>query len=178
MLFEGLEARSAEGTVLGRLDPRLKVVATLMYVVAVVATPVGWWGMLTALALALAFVIGLSGVGPVELFRRWLGFLALFGFLAVMVAPARPERAEHGLAVVAITILAKDSLAFLATVLLVRVTPFQARRARTFRPIGWLDWGLLSSLIGVLFVRSFERGERAHAAMLARGWDGTPRSLD
>ena len=54
----------------------------------------------------------------------------------------------------------------------------QARRSRTFRPAGRLDWGLLTGLIGVLFLRAFERGERVHAAMLARGWDGTVRTLD
>lgn len=198
------------------LDARLKIVATLAFVVAVIATPVGWWRALAAQGLTLAFLVGLSGVPPRELFRRWLGFLLLFGFLTLMVAPARPEREQFGLAVVALTILAKDSLTFLATLLLVRVTPFQklltglrrlgvppiftatigfmyrylfvfieeldrmvqARRARTFRRTGRLDWGLLTGLIGVLFVRSFERGERAQAAMLARGWDGVPRSLD
>jgi cobalt/nickel transport system permease protein len=54
----------------------------------------------------------------------------------------------------------------------------QARRSRTFRRSGRLDFGLLSGLIGTLFLRSFERGERVHAAMLARGWDGTARTLD
>ena len=54
----------------------------------------------------------------------------------------------------------------------------QARRARTFRRTGRLDWGLLTGLIGILFLRSYERGERVHAAMLARGWDGTVRTLD
>jgi cobalt/nickel transport system permease protein len=54
----------------------------------------------------------------------------------------------------------------------------QARRSRTFRRSGRLDWGLLTSLIGVLFVRAFERGERVHDAMIARGWDGTIRTLD
>lgn len=54
----------------------------------------------------------------------------------------------------------------------------QARRARNFRRRGRLDWGLLSGLIGVLFLRAMERGERVHSAMRARGWDGTLRTLD
>jgi cobalt/nickel transport system permease protein len=54
----------------------------------------------------------------------------------------------------------------------------KARRSRTFRRSGRLDWGLLTGLIGVLFLRSLERGERVHNAMLARGWDGTIRTLD
>src|SRR5262249_60613054 len=54
----------------------------------------------------------------------------------------------------------------------------RARRSRTFRRSGRLDWGLLTGLVGVLFLRAFERGERVHAAMLARGWDGTIRRLE
>jgi cobalt/nickel transport system permease protein len=216
MRLDFLERHSEDDAHLQRLDARLKLIATIVYVVIVVATPMGWWGALAAQGLWLAFLVGLSGVAPRDLAARWLGFLLLFGFLTLMVAPARPERAEFGLAVVALTILVKDSLAFLATLLLVQVTPFRtllvamrklgvpgmlvatlqfmyrylfvlteeldrmvkARRARTFRRSGRLDWGLLTGLIGVLFLRAFERGERVHAAMLARGWDGTMRTLE
>jgi len=216
MRLDALERYADLDAPLQRLDARLKLVVAVVYVVAVVATPVGWWGTLAAEGLLMAFLVGLSGVPPRELAVRWLGFLVLFGFLTMMVAPARPERAGHGLAVVALTLLAKDTLAFLATVLLVQVTPFRtllaamrrlgvpavlvstlqfmyrylfvlteeldrmvtARRARTFRRSGRLDWGLLTGLVGVLFLRAFERGERVHAAMLARGWDGTVRTLD
>jgi cobalt/nickel transport system permease protein len=216
MRLDFLELHSEDDAPLQNLDARLKLVWTVAYVVAVVATPVGWWGLLAAEGLVLAFLIGLSGVAPRTLAARWLGFLVLFGFLTLMVAPSRPERAEYGVAAVAFTILAKDSLAFLATLLLVQVTPFRtlllamrrlgvpgtlvatlqfmyrylfvlteeldrmvtARRARTFRRSGRLDWGLLTGLIGLLFLRAFERGERVHSAMLARGWDGTVRTLD
>jgi cobalt/nickel transport system permease protein len=41
----------------------------------------------------------------------------------------------------------------------------------------WQAQGLGRTL-SALAVRSFERGERVHAAMLARGWDGTLRNLD
>ena len=41
-----------------------------------------------------------------------------------------------------------------------------------------LSWSLLGGLIGMLFLRTFERAERVHDAMIARGWDGTIRSLD
>ncbi|MFO0909336.1 MAG: CbiQ family ECF transporter T component [Isosphaeraceae bacterium] len=201
---------------LQRCDARVKIVATLVYVLAVVGTPIGAWRLLAAEALLLTFVVGLSGVAPRVLLTRWLGFLVFFGFLTLMVAPSRPERLSQGLAAVAFSLLVKDSLTLIATLLLVEVTRFpvlliglrgigvpvllvaslqfmyrylfvfvdelarmvQARRARTFRRSGRLDWGLLTGLIGVLFVRSYERGERVHSAMLARGWDGTVRTLD
>lgn len=53
-----------------------------------------------------------------------------------------------------------------------------AMTARGYDP-RWL-WQLrpLAAGVGGLFVRSFERGERVHAAMLARGYTGTMPSLD
>ncbi|MFN2588296.1 MAG: cobalt ECF transporter T component CbiQ [Actinomycetota bacterium] len=48
-----------------------------------------------------------------------------------------------------------------------------ARRSRAYEP-RWL-WQArgLAPATGALFVRSFERGERVHVAMLARGFDGS-----
>jgi cobalt/nickel transport system permease protein len=216
MQLEFLERYCEGHGPLHRLDPRAKLVATLLYIVMVVATPVGWWRPLAGLAFVLALVVGLAGIPPRELAARWLGFLVLVGFLAVMVAPAHPRRAELGMPAVLLTIIAKNSLAFLAMLVLASVTPFRkllaamrrlgmplvlvatlqfmyrylhvladeldrmvkARRSRTFHRSGRLDWGLLTNLIGVLFIRAFERGERVHGAMLARGWNGTIRTLD
>jgi cobalt/nickel transport system permease protein len=53
-----------------------------------------------------------------------------------------------------------------------------ARRARTFDRRSALSWVLLTGLIGMLFLRTIERAERVHGAMVARGWQGTLRSLD
>jgi cobalt/nickel transport system permease protein len=45
------------------------------------------------------------------------------------------------------------------------------------RPSGSVLWRgrVLGNMVGSLFLRSFERSERIHAAMLARGYDGTLR---
>ena len=61
----------------------LGLLLTAVFVVGVVSTPVGWWRLLAAEGLALAFVLGLSGARPRELFGRWLAFLVLVGFLAL-----------------------------------------------------------------------------------------------
>lgn len=48
-----------------------------------------------------------------------------------------------------------------------------ARESRGAPP-GWLpQLRAVAAGIGALFVRSYERGERVHQAMLARGWSGT-----
>ncbi|MEX1271314.1 MAG: CbiQ family ECF transporter T component, partial [Acidimicrobiia bacterium] len=38
--------------------------------------------------------------------------------------------------------------------------------------------GPLATAAGALFVRSYERGERVHQAMVARGYDGRMPTLD
>jgi cobalt/nickel transport system permease protein len=54
----------------------------------------------------------------------------------------------------------------------------RARAARTFGLAPRARLRTAATLIGMLLMRSFERAERVHAAMLARGFDGEIRSLD
>jgi cobalt/nickel transport system permease protein len=216
MRLEGLERHSAGTGLLHRLDARIKLVVALVFVLTVVVTPIGSWTALGSEGLLLAFIVGLAGIPPRELGRRWLAFFVLVGFLALIVAPANPALARYGMWVVAFTILIKNSLALLTMLVLAGTTPFHnllaalrklgmpavlvatlqfmdryryvlmseldrmatARRARTFDRRDSLAWGLLTGLIGMLFLRTFERAERVHGAMVARGWDGVFRSLD
>jgi cobalt/nickel transport system permease protein len=216
MRFDGLEPQSAGAGILHRLDARTKLVVSLAFVLCVIATPIGSWTALGFEGLVLAFVVGLAGIPPRDLGRRWLAFFAFFGFLTFMVAPAHPARFRYGLWVVAASILIKNSLALLIMLVLAATTPFHkllsalrklsvppvlvatlqfmdryrhvlmdelermsiARRARTFDRGGSLAWSLLTGLVGMLFLRTFERAERVHGAMVARGWTGVIRSLD
>jgi cobalt/nickel transport system permease protein len=216
MRLDALE-RHREGTgPLHRLDARVKLIAALALIIAVIAMPIAAWRWYGGAGLFLAFVVGLSGIPPRELARRWLGLFVLVAFLVVMIAPAHPERARLGLPAVAASILIKNGLALMTMIVLAGTTPFPrllaglrklgvppvlvatlqfmeryrhvlveevdrmatARRARTFGRRGVLPWSLLGGLIGLLFLRTFERAERVHDAMIARGWDGTIRSLD
>jgi cobalt/nickel transport system permease protein len=216
MRLEGLERQSAGTGIVHQLDARLKLIASLVLVLSVIATPIGWWTLVGIEGLVLAFVVGLAGIPPRELGRRWLAFFVFFGFLTFMVAPAHPARARYGLGVVAASILIKNSLALLIMLVLAATTPFHkllaalrklgvppvlvatlqfmdryrhvlmdelermstARRARTFNRGGSLAWSLLTGLVGMLFLRTFERAERVHGAMVARGWTGVIRNVD
>jgi cobalt/nickel transport system permease protein len=52
-----------------------------------------------------------------------------------------------------------------------------ARESRGAPP-GWLgQLRAVAAGVGALFVRTYERGERVHQAMLARGWTGRSRLL-
>jgi cobalt/nickel transport system permease protein len=199
-----------------RLDARVKLVFTLAFVIAVVATPIGQWRILGILGLLLALVVGISGAEVRALLLRWAGFALVVGFLAVMVAPGLPARAKHGLVAVFLSIVVKNSLAFLMMLVLATVSSWldllqamrrlgvprvlvatlqfmeryvhllgeelarmaQARAARTFQRGSLLSWRLLTGMLGLLLLRSFERAERVHSAMLARGWDGTIHHLN
>ncbi|HEY8456945.1 MAG TPA: cobalt ECF transporter T component CbiQ [Actinopolymorphaceae bacterium] len=48
-----------------------------------------------------------------------------------------------------------------------------ARESRGFTPKGVRAWPALAKSGGALFLRSYERGERVHLAMLSRGYNGT-----
>ena len=53
-----------------------------------------------------------------------------------------------------------------------------ARRSRGFEARGVRHWGVLATSAGALFIRSYERGERVHLAMVSRGYTGTMPVLD
>lgn len=50
-----------------------------------------------------------------------------------------------------------------------------ARESRGFTGRGLRAWPVYARTAGALFVRSYERGERVHLAMLSRGYDGRAR---
>lgn len=52
-----------------------------------------------------------------------------------------------------------------------------ARQARRLNPPRILEWKSLSQLIAMLFIRSYNRGERLYLAMCGRGYDGTILTL-
>ena len=52
-----------------------------------------------------------------------------------------------------------------------------AMRSRGCDPRSPRHWPVLARSLGALFIRSYERGERVHLAMLSRGYDGTMPDL-
>ncbi|MSR58114.1 MAG: cobalt ECF transporter T component CbiQ [Planctomycetaceae bacterium] len=54
-----------------------------------------------------------------------------------------------------------------------------AQRARTFgRRSPWAVWNSTVQLVAMLLIRSLNRSERVHQAMLSRGWQGEFRTID
>ncbi|MFE6410567.1 cobalt ECF transporter T component CbiQ [Streptomyces sp. NPDC057837] len=53
-----------------------------------------------------------------------------------------------------------------------------ARESRGFEASGVRHWGVLAKSAGALFIRSYERGERVHLAMISRGYAGSMPVID
>lgn len=53
-----------------------------------------------------------------------------------------------------------------------------ARESRGFEASGVRHWGVLAKSAGALFIRSYERGERVHLAMVSRGYSGSMPVID
>jgi cobalt/nickel transport system permease protein len=53
-----------------------------------------------------------------------------------------------------------------------------ARESRGFEATGISAWPVVAQSAGAMFIRSYERGERVHLAMLSRGYTGTMPDLD
>ena len=53
-----------------------------------------------------------------------------------------------------------------------------ARASRGFLARNPLHWPVLARSVGALFIRSFERGERVHLAMVSRGYTGRMPTMD
>ena len=215
-----------------RLDPRVKVVVVVAFVLAAGLMPVGAWaGFLVLLILSLLFA-WLSRLGPTFALRR--SFVALpFVLLALPLLFTVPGEVVYQTPLTGWTITAegwdrfasvllRSWIAVQSAILLTAVTPFpdllwalgalrlprllvatigfmfrylfvladeaarllRARTARSARlggrraPSPLWQGQVAGHMVGSLFLRSLERSERVHAAMLARGYNGEMPSLD
>ena len=203
-----------------RAPAHLKVAGLVVFMLVVVATPVGWLPAFVAYGVALAVLVVLSGVPVPYLARRMVVEtpVLVFALLLPLVATG-PDVDVLGLSlsrpglVAAAALLVKATLGVVASLLLAATTeprdllaglerlrvPAQlvqimgfmvryldvvtdelrrmkvARESRGFTARDPRHWPVLGRSAGALFIRSFERGERVHLAMVSRGHDGSAR---
>jgi len=201
-----------------RLPAHCKVVALLLFVLCVVATPATAYPAFAVYAALLGGVVALSHVPPAFLATRMVVETPFVVFAVLMPFIATgPQTEVLGLALsargveAAAALLCKGTLGVVASLLLAATTeardilaglerlrlPRQlveimgfmiryldvataemgrmrtARESRCFRARGPRAWPVVARSGGALFIRSYERGERVHLAMLARGYAGT-----
>jgi cobalt/nickel transport system permease protein len=196
---------AAVETPLHRAPAECKVLATILFVIAVALVPRGHLVWPYALDAALLVVVAVAAQADPRMLLQRLAIETPFVLFVIVL----PFVAEDG-AWLAFGIVAKATLAVLATGVLawtttgpeilrgaerlglpkqlVAIAGFslryfsviadQLRRMRLARTqrgddARWL-WQSRAATkgIGALAVRTFERGERVHVAMLARGYDG------
>ena len=123
-------------------------------------------------------VLGLSLSAP-GLLAGW-GLLAkgTLGLLASLTLAATTEAEDvlRGLQRLRLPELLVQIMGFMIRYLDV-VTDEMGRMLTAMRSRGWdprspRHWPALAKALGALFIRSYERGERVHLAMLARGYTG------
>jgi len=211
-----LDQLAAGGTVLHRLDPRAKVLATLVFIVSVVSfgryelsalipflffpaclialgeLPAGYLVAKVALVCPLAVAVGmfnpffdrsvLMQLGPLDITGGWISFASIVLRTALTVGAALTLTALTGFPAIcrALERLGMPrafamQLLFLYRYLFVLSEEVgRASRARELRSFGRNGDGLKSyaSLLGHLLLRTWQRAERMHMAMLARGFSG------
>jgi cobalt/nickel transport system permease protein len=112
----------------------------------------------------------------------WIKGMICFATMLVLAWSTSAEELLRALRQLHVPVLFVATLSFMNRYLHVAADELarmrRARAARTFEHAPRAGLPTAAGLIGMLLVRSFERSERVHAAMLARGFDGEIRSLD
>jgi cobalt/nickel transport system permease protein len=215
-------------SVIHRLDPRTKLIASLALIVAIVITPTGNWRVFAFYFAVVAFMLAFSRLPIVYVLKRSLVVLPFVLLIAIFIPFLQGGEVVtsyhiwlwqvsityNGLMILA-NVLVKSWLCILALILLSSATRLddllkglrqlgmpqvmililsfmyryifvlvdetmriqQARNSRNFGG-SWLHHvKTFGHMVGTLFIRSYERGERIYAAMLARGFDGQTRTL-
>ncbi|MEI7055704.1 cobalt ECF transporter T component CbiQ [Nocardioides sp. CCNWLW239] len=114
------------------------------------------------------------------------GLLSAWGLLAkgtlgviaglLLAATTTPQELVHGLERLRLPQQLVQIMAFMVRYLEVVTDEMRrmavARASRGFVARNPLHWPVLARSVGALFIRSFERGERVHLAMVSRGYTG------
>lgn len=210
-------------SVIHRLPAHLKIVAALVTVIAVVATPRQQFWAFALYGAGVVALLALARIGPGRIAGRLVLEIPFLVFAAALPFVALGERTQvlgvslsvpglYGawnivvkgtLGVLVSTILAsttraRDLLAGLQRLrvpdLLIQIMSFMARYAavvgdqmhrmriaresRAFQARHLGHAKVIARSGAALFIRSYERGERVHLAMLARGYSGRLPVMD
>ena len=223
-----IDKYSDRDSLIHRLDPRTKLVTTLLFITVVVLTPPDRW---SAYALYLAILVALlvtSRVPYSYVLKRSLVIMPFVLFIALFLPffkggevvgsyniwlwqvsisdsgleALRNIVARAWLSILSLTLLTSttrmaDLLKGLEELRMPRVIVMlmsfmyryifvvtdevmrmkQARDSRSFGGRRLWQIKTMGNMIGTLFIRSYERGERVYAAMVARGYNGHSRTL-
>jgi len=211
-----------------KLDPRTKLITTLLFILAVAIIPPARWQVFAFYFLLMATLVLLSKVPILYVLKRSLVIMPFVALIAISIPFFKEGKVAgsyniwlwevsvtySGLQVFA-SVLTRAWLSVLSLILLTSTTKLtnllkaleqlhmprvtimilsfmyryifilvdevmrmkQARDSRNFGGKRLWQIRTIGNMIGTLFIRSYERGERVYAAMVARGFDGQSRTL-
>lgn len=227
MEHDFIDKYSRRESFLNRLDPRIKIVSLLFFIVCVVTTDPEAFHAFAAYGLLLAVLAALSRIPIADLLKRMLSAVPFILMTALFIPFMHGNTAVRAFDLGPVTltvtreglilfwnVLVKASLSLLCAVLMTATTRFpellkalenlgcpgvlimilsfmyryifvvqdefmMMRRAKDSRSAGGgrLHVKALAGMIGVLFIRSFERAESVYLAMCSRGFTGRIRTL-
>jgi len=214
-----MDTISRQDTLVHRMDPRLKVLATLLFIVCVVSfgkheisalvpflvyplaltvlgdLPVAYLLRKLLVAAPFAVLIGIFNplldqevlvrIGPLSLSGGWVSFFSILLRFTITVGAALILIATTGYHAVCMALEKMGAprvfvvqLLFLYRYLFVLVDEasrmVRARSLRSFQGKG-TGMSVFVSMAGHLLLRTMDRAQRIHLAMLCRGFDGTIR---
>lgn len=171
-----------------KINPKVKVIGALGYILLIIFVPLPYFSFLVPLLLLLIF---LSKVPLVYFFKRSLvitpfillgkwdillrGYISILTFV-LLSSTTRFRDLLMTLQYMGCPKLVIMIMAFMYRYIYVLIDELmcmkQAKDSRTLRQNKWFEIKALSNLIGVFFVRSYERAERVYIAMCSRGFKG------
>ena len=214
-----MDTISRQDTLVHRMDPRIKVLTTLVFIVCVVSfgkhdisalvpfliyplflvvlgdLPVRYLSRKVALAAPFAILIGIFNplldqelllqVGPVGLSGGWVSFFSILlrftmtvGAALILIATTGYNGVCMALEKMGVPQVFVVQLLFLYRYLFVLVDEasrmVRARSLRSFEGKG-MGMRVFGSMGGHLLLRTMDRAQRIHLAMLCRGFDGNIR---
>lgn len=152
-----------------------KVPMTYVFLRAVAVLPfsflIGSMRLLTEGSGALPFVLSLSA-------KAWLSAVALVALVSTTPFPML----LRGLEALGFPKVLVQVLAFMYRyVFVILDEAMRMKRAWESRGGGakwWASFKAMAQIVGVLFIRSYERAERVYQAMCSRGFDGRTRTIN
>ncbi len=193
---------------LQKIDPRIKIIASLLFVFLVNLTPLSKAFSLIYYAFILGLGVLLARIPLIRILQKSLVVLPFIVSFALFLLFYHPW--------FSLFIVLKAYLSLIAMILLISSTSFShflkalqklkipailvmifsfmyrylfvitdelmnVKMAKDSRTVGgskWFHTKTLANIIGVVFIHSYERSERIYQSMLSRGFDGTVRTLD
>jgi len=202
-----LDRYSNLNSLIHKLDPRTKIITSLLFIIFVTTTAPQDYLSFAAYAFIIFVVVFLSTVSLSYVLKRIIVIIPFVLFVAIFLPFANKDQQGW---IIFWSVMIKSSLAVLATIMLSSTTNFhnllkgfellkfpkilimilsfmyryvfilvdeaqRMERARDSRYFGGeylRQIKIICNIIGLLFIRAYERGERVYQSMSARGFDG------